>query len=135
MRQIKWWPVFWGFAVSKSFNTLGRWQKMRNSKLDKQTTQTHCMLSVLIFAISFLANTISVERYHSSTWIYLFSPLRFLLAICFIFNKKPMSRKKRKAKWETEIDFQETKTEQSQRLWRTETNVQNSIKRWCYNCM
>ena len=42
---------------------------------------------------------------------------------------------KRKAKWETEIDLQETKTEQSQRLWRTETNVQNSIKRWCYNYM
>ena len=69
----------------------------------------------------------------SSPWIYLFSPLRFLLAIFFIFNIKPMSRKKRKAKWETEIDLQETKTEQSQRLWRTETNVQNSIKRWCYN--
>ena len=42
-----------------------------------------------------------------------------------------MSRKKlkRKAKWETEIDLQVTKTEQSQRLWR---NVQNSIKRWRY---
>ena len=40
-----------------------------------------------------------------------------------------MSRKKRKAKWETEINLQETKTEQSQRLWRTEINVQNSIKR------
>ena len=36
--------------------------------------------------------------------------------------------KKRKAKWETEIDLQETKTEQSQKLWRTETNIQNSIK-------
>ena len=58
-----------------------------------------------------------------------FSPLRFLLAIFFIFNIKPMSRKKQKAKKETEIDLQETKTEQSQRLWRTETNVQNSIKR------
>ena len=47
----------------------------------------------------------------------------------FIFIIKPMSRKKRKPKWETEIDLQETKTEQSQRLWRTETNVQNSMKR------
>ena len=27
------------------------------------------------------------------------------------------------------------KTEQSWRLWSTETNVQNSIKRWCYNYM
>ena len=32
---------------------------------------------------------------------------------------------KRKAKWETEIDLQET----------TETKAQNSIKRWCYNYM
>ena len=36
---------------------------------------------------------------------------------------------KQKAKWKTEIDLQEIKTEQSQRLWRTETNVQTSIER------
>ena len=42
-----------------------------------------------------------------------------------------MSRKK----WDTEIDLQETKTEQSQKLWRTETNVQNSIINVTITCI
>ena len=86
------------------------------------------MLFVLIFAISFLANTISVQMFQALEFTCSVHYV-FFWQIFFIFNIKPMSRKKRKAKWETEIDLHETKTEQCQRLWRTETNVQNSIKR------
>ena len=49
------------------------------------------MLFVFIFAIRFLANTISVEMFQALEFIP-------LLAIFFIFNINPMSRKKRKAK-------------------------------------
>ena len=94
------------------------------------------MLFVLMFAISFLANTISVEMFEAVEFTCS-AHYVFFWQFFFIFDIKPMSRKKlkRKAKWETEIDLQETKTEQGHRLWRTETNVPNSIKRRCYTYM
>ena len=96
-----------------------RWAVGKKCKtaFDKSTTQTRCMLFVLIFAISFLANTISVEMFQALEFTCSVHYVFFWQSF-FIFNIKPMSRKKRK-----------TKTEQRRRLWRTETNVQNSIKR------
>ena len=76
--QVRW-------AVGKKWKTA----------FDKSTTQTRCMLFVLIFAISFLANTISVEMFQALEFTCSVHYVFFWQSF-FIFNIKPMSRKKRK---------------------------------------
>ena len=76
---------------------VGPLEKKCKTAFDKQTTQTHRMLFVLIFAISFLANTISVEMFQVLEFTCSVHYIFFWQSF-FIFNINSMSRKKRKAK-------------------------------------
>ena len=93
------------------------------------------MLFVLIFAISFLANTISVEMFQALEFTCSVHYVFFWQFVSYSIKNQCQEKSERPSGRLHEIDLQETKTEQSQRLWRTETNVQTSIKRWCYNYM
>ena len=92
------------------------------------------MLFVLIFAISFLANTISVEVFQSLNLLVQSTAFSFGNFFHIQYKTNVKKKLKRKAKWETEIDLQETKTERKTSRKNSETFKRNRVSGFLIVC-
>ena len=105
------------------------WPLAKNAKLHSINSNNRLLSKLIVCCSCSFLPLVSLQIRYLLKCFKPWNLLTFSFGILTMIQYKTNVKKEAKGQVGTEIDLQETKAEQSQRLWRTETNVQNSIKR------